>query len=299
MRHVEWTWRLCHFLYPQCGIRLGRFRGRDRLGDFIDNRHYWGNAFALLRRAEAFLLDHVHIAGRVLPGKMRREDRPQYPPPATREALANALCHRDYSNAGASVSLAMYDDHLEIVNPGKFHHGLNPENLAQPHESKLWNPIIAGVFYRAGIIEKWGTGTLKIIDWCREGHCPYPLWKEQSGNIYITFYPAAEFGEEEVSIFKPSVSESELSPETMSRPKLDPKPGSIEYKILEKLLRRPLSKGELSKELGHKQISGAFKRGLQNLRKRGFIDLTIPTKPTSRLQKYRLNQKGKAWLDES
>ena len=67
--------------YPQCSIRLARFRGEDRLGDFIDNRQYWGHAFALLRRAETFLRDHVPIAGRVVSGRMKREDRPLYPPP--------------------------------------------------------------------------------------------------------------------------------------------------------------------------------------------------------------------------
>ena len=87
-------------LYPQCAIRLARFRGKDRLGDFIDNRQYWGHAFALLRRAETFLLDHVPIAGRVVSGRMKREDRPLYPPRATREVVANALCHRDYTIPG-------------------------------------------------------------------------------------------------------------------------------------------------------------------------------------------------------
>ncbi|MBW1774945.1 MAG: putative DNA binding domain-containing protein, partial [Deltaproteobacteria bacterium] len=63
-------------LYPQMGIRMARFRGRNRLADFADNRQYWGHAFALLRRAESFLMDHVPIAGRVVPGKMIREDQP-------------------------------------------------------------------------------------------------------------------------------------------------------------------------------------------------------------------------------
>ena len=62
----------------------------------------------------------------------------------------------------------MYDDHLEITNPGDLHFGITLEKLTRPHESKPWNPIIANVFYRAGIIERWSSGTLNIIDWCKE-----------------------------------------------------------------------------------------------------------------------------------
>ena len=134
--------------YPQLEIRLARFRGRDRLCDFIDNRQYWSNAFKALRLAESYLMDHVPIAGRVVPGKMIREDYPLYPVRATREGLANALCHRDYTIPGGAVSLAMYNDHLEIVNPGVFHFGVTPEKLKRPHESHPWNPLIADVFYR-------------------------------------------------------------------------------------------------------------------------------------------------------
>jgi len=160
-------------LYPQMELRLARFRGKNRLADFSDNRQYWDNAFALLRRAESFLMDHVPIAGRVAPGKMIREDQPWYPPRATREALANALCHRDYTIHGGAVTVAMYDYQLEISNPGILQFGVTPEKLTVPHESKPWNPIISNVFYRAGIIERWGTGTLNIIDWLKaNGNSP-------------------------------------------------------------------------------------------------------------------------------
>lgn len=124
--------------YPQMGIRLARFRGKDRLADFSDNRQYWGHAFSLLRRAESFLLDHVPIAGRVVPGKIVREDQPWYPPRAMREAPANALCYRDYAIPGGAVAVAMYDNHLEITSPGELHFGITPEKLAGPHESRPW-----------------------------------------------------------------------------------------------------------------------------------------------------------------
>jgi ATP-dependent DNA helicase RecG len=98
-------------IYPQCSVKVARFRGADRMADFSDNRYFWGHAFDLLRRGETFLKDHIPIAGKVS-GKLKRDDQPLYHPRALREALANAICHRDYTGAGASVSVAMYDDHL-------------------------------------------------------------------------------------------------------------------------------------------------------------------------------------------
>jgi ATP-dependent DNA helicase RecG len=100
----------------------------------------------------------------------------------------------------------MYDDHLEIINTGSLHFDITPEKLAQPHQSRPWNPIIAGVFYRAGIIEQWGTGTLKVIDWCRDNSNPAPIWEEQSGSIVVTFRPAPGFAAETTRQVTPEVT---------------------------------------------------------------------------------------------
>jgi ATP-dependent DNA helicase RecG len=218
--------------YPQLSIRLARFRGSDRLTGFMDNRDYWGNAFDLLRRGELFLLDHVSISGQVIPGKMLREDYPIYPPLATREALANAICHRDYTVAGGAVAIATYDDRLEIINPGILHFDITSEKLARPHESKPWNPIIANVFYRAGIIEKWGIGTLNIIDRCKENGNPKPNWEVRAESVVTTFLPSSLFV-------------------TGKRSE------SLENVVEDLLKRGPLSKSELSQALGHKYTSGS------------------------------------------
>ena len=93
---------------------------------------------------------------------MEREDTPLLPVEALREALANAFVHRDYSVGGGSVNVALYEDRLEIISIGDLHFGLTPEALFKEHESKPWNPMIARTFYRRGIIETWGRGTLKI-----------------------------------------------------------------------------------------------------------------------------------------
>ena len=174
---------------PQCLLRVARFRGRDKT-EFLDNRQFNGHAFDLLPRAERFLRDNLPVAGRVQPGLFERVDDPLYPPVALREALANAVCHRDYSIGGGSVAVALYDDRLEITSSGTLHFGLTPEALFQPHESLPWNPLIARVFYRRGIIESWGRGTIKMDELTTRAGLPRPEIFESGGCVTVRFAPS-------------------------------------------------------------------------------------------------------------
>ena len=176
--------------YPQCAIRLARFRGVTK-SEFIDNRQFHGHAFSLLRHAEAFFDLHLPIASRVVSGKMRREDRPQYPVEALREALVNAFCHRDYSEAGASIGVSVYDDRLEVWSWGRLPGNLTPEQLRIDHPSVRRNDLIADVFYRRGYIEKWGRGTQKIIELSRRAGLREPDFLERAGEVGVRFWAPA------------------------------------------------------------------------------------------------------------
>jgi ATP-dependent DNA helicase RecG len=149
--------------YPQCSLRMAAFKGVDKT-EFLDNRQVGGNVFDVLDAADRFIRMHVPVAGRVVPNLFERVDDPLYPPVALREALANAVCHRDYSAHGGAVALAIYDDRLEISNPGRLPSGITVDDLARPHVSVAMNPLIASVLYRRGVIEQWGSGTLKILE---------------------------------------------------------------------------------------------------------------------------------------
>lgn len=275
-----------HSLYPQFSIRVARFRGKNRLADFQDNRIYWGNAFDLLRRGESFLFDHIPIGGSVKPGIFIREDYPMYPSRATREALANAICHRDYAGFEGAIAVAMYDDHLEIINPGSFHFGFTPEKLISPHSSQPWNPLIAGVFYRTGIIEQWGTGTINIIDWCKENKNPIPTWEEQTGTIVVTFSP---------SVFH-------LSQQTPQDTRLDTRQVGHQVSTLfvqtenhENILKYciyPKSAKEIMSHISLKDRESFYKVYLQPLLKSELLKMTVPDKPNSRNQKYYANSKN-------
>lgn len=171
---------------PQCLLRVAHFRGFDR-SEFLDNRQFNGNAFTLLANAERFLRDVLPIASRFESGQIKRIDEPLYPPLATREALANALCHRDYAVGGGSIGLALYADRLEVTSTGPLPFGLTPDHLFRPHESKPWNPLIARTFYRRGLIEEWGRGTLKMADLTTAAGLPRPEIEEGDGCVTVRF----------------------------------------------------------------------------------------------------------------
>ena len=170
----------------QCLLHIARFRGVDR-SEFLDNRQFHGNAFVLLTSAGRFLRETLPIAERFEADRFERIDEPLYPPLATQEALANALCHRDYSIGGGSVGVAVYDDRLEVTSSGTLHFGLTPAELFEPHESLPWNPLIARTFCRHGIIEDWGRGTLKRAELTTSAGLPRPEIENAGGSVTVRF----------------------------------------------------------------------------------------------------------------
>lgn len=175
--------------YPQCQLRLARFRGVNK-SEFLDQRQIEGHAFYLLEEAMLFLRRHLPVAGRVIPGLFERQDEPLFPLEALREALVNAFCHRDYSIVGGAVSLAIYDDRLEIWSDGSLPFDLKPEDLKREHPSRPRNPLIAQVFYLRGMIERWGRGTQKIVELCVKAGHPEPEFGEQAGSVWVRFLPS-------------------------------------------------------------------------------------------------------------
>ena len=256
--------------FPQFNLRVARFKGVTR-DEFLDNRQYAGNAFALMRRAERFLIDWMPVAGKIVPGQMARIDTPALPVEAVREALANAFIHRDYASPAGSVSVALYDDRLEVISPGELHFGLTPEMLYLPHESKPWNPWIAKVFYRRGLIETWGRGTLKIAVLMQEAGLAAPTLKVQAGFVTMTF----SLPESLVRLKKGSDSETELGKTLGKTP--GKTPGKAPEVILRWLAGAPgASISELAQQLGKSE--SAIERAIRKLRESGKLLRVGPAK---------------------
>jgi ATP-dependent DNA helicase RecG len=175
--------------YPQCGLRMARFRGTAK-DEFLDQRQLTGHAFLLLREADLFLRRHLPVAGHFEPGLLERQDKPLFPPLALREALVNALCHRDYSIVGGAVSVAIYDDRLEISSTGLLPFGLTVADLKRKHQSLPRNPLLANAFYLRGLIERWGRGTQTIVELCVQAGQPEPEFEESAGEVVVRFIPS-------------------------------------------------------------------------------------------------------------
>jgi len=119
---------------------------------------------------------------------IEREDIWDYPIPALREAILNALIHRDYFDIANFIVIKVYDDHIWFSNPGGLPEGITVEQLKRPHQSCLRNPLIAKVFYLAGYIEQYGSGTVRMVEWMKEAGLPEPEYKEEMGGFSVYFY---------------------------------------------------------------------------------------------------------------
>lgn len=170
--------------YPQIELRMAYFKGMDK-NIFIDNKCESGNFFRLLDVAIAFCFRNLKLGGEIV--GLQRKEVLEIPIEALREAIINAFCHRQYERTNGSVSLAIYDDRLEIVNPGKFPPEISPENIKQPHESYPYNKKVAQLLYLCNYLEKWGSGAQRIIEFCNKQNIPEPKWIAKNGTITIVF----------------------------------------------------------------------------------------------------------------
>ena len=108
------------------------------------------------------------------------------PEVALREAVLNAIMHKDYS-IGAPIQIRVHGDHLKIWNPGELPANWSVTNLLGEHSSRPFNPSVANTFFRAGQIEAWGRGVQRIFDACRDAGAPEPRVLYQPGDLWIEF----------------------------------------------------------------------------------------------------------------
>ena len=168
----------------QAKIRCARFKGNTAV-DFIDLRIIEGNIIEQVDEAENFVLSHIKKAAKIV--MFKREEVWEYPPNALREAIVNAVCHRDYALTG-NIKISIFDDRIEVSSPGKLPSSLTPSILKKKHDSIPKNQLIANNFFLIKNIEQWGRGTNKIVEWCLEHGLKEPDFKEIGESFEVIFY---------------------------------------------------------------------------------------------------------------
>ena len=267
--------------YPQFLLRVCRFRGVTK-NIFIDPQEIYGNFFDILDAGIAFCFKHLFLTGEVV--GLHRQETLEIPVEALREAIINALCHRDYEQPYASVSLAIFDDRVEITNPGMLPAELTPETILLPHDSYPHNPLIAQVLYLTTYLDKWGTGVNRMIDLCQNANIPSPKYSIDNKSVKITFErPNIQTGEDNSFDFNLAQV-------------------SAQVKLLIQCIGNDaLSLSDLMNLPKFAQVRSSLPKSIRSLRrealnpaiKSGYISMLYPDRPNHPHQKYFLTDSGK------
>jgi ATP-dependent DNA helicase RecG len=260
-------------------VKCAHFHGTEVAKPIPSYQVYKGTVFALVDQAVDFVMSKINLRVSTRAAGPQAPVAYEIPREVVAEAIVNAVAHRDYTSKG-SVQVMLFADRLEVWNPGALPLSLTLEMLREAHGSVPGNPLLAEPLYLTKYIERMGTGTRDMIRRCREIGLPEPEFSVKDGFVTTIRRSGA------------------VGPQPESRPESQPesRPESLELRVLRLLGNGPLSKAKVSAGLGHKEISGQLNKTIRLLLADQNVELTIPDKPNSRLQKYRLTEKGLAML---
>ena len=169
---------------PQATVRCARFKGETE-GTFLDMQVVGETVIEQVEAVMEFARRNLTMAAKI-EGALERKETWEYPLEALREAVINAVCHRDYASA-ASVQLRIFDDRLEVWNPGGLPPELSVRDLRVSHASIPRNKLIADAFFLIGYVEQFGTGTQRMIDLLQQAGLPEPEFESREHFFRVLF----------------------------------------------------------------------------------------------------------------
>jgi predicted HTH transcriptional regulator len=170
--------------FPDAWIQAGRFAGDDK-SRILDRAEIRSLPVRAIEETIAFVEKHSLHGAEI--GAVRRRERWNLPPVAVREAVINAVAHADYAQRGGPIRVAIFDDRLEVENPGLLPFGLTVEDLPRG-VSKLRNRVIGRVFHALGLVEQWGSGVQRMTSACREMGLGPPRFEEVATRFRVTLF---------------------------------------------------------------------------------------------------------------
>jgi len=168
-------------------IRIARFKGTDRF-ETLDSQEIKGHIYKMLDEVKSFVRRNTRLANKIV--EFKRVDIPEYPFEAIREALINAIAHRDYTRRGAPIMVAIFDDRIEVRNPGGLLPGLDIKNLEGQHETR--NKAICSIFHETLDMERYGTGITKMKKYMKRHGLSIPKLSEEGDNFVVKFFGPGE-----------------------------------------------------------------------------------------------------------
>lgn len=164
-------------------IRIARFKGTTR-SQFIDSTEIKGPIYKMLDQVEKFFVRNTRLANKIV--EFKRVDIPEYPYEAIREAVINAIAHRDYTRLGAPIMMSIFDDRVEISNAGGLLPGLNIKKLEGHHVTR--NENICRIFHETLDMERFGTGVGKMKRLMKGHGLKSPEFLEEGDFFVSKFY---------------------------------------------------------------------------------------------------------------
>jgi predicted HTH transcriptional regulator len=262
---------------------------------------YKGDVFELVDQALDFVMSKID---RWIGTRAESAQAPsvyEIPREVIGEAIVNAVAHRDYTSSG-SVQVMLFSDRLEVWNPGAMPPALTLEKLRHPHASFPGNPLLAEPLYLTKYIERMGTGTGDMIRRCREAGLPEPEFRLDGGCFVLTIrrktgqvttQVTGQVGEQDKMLDQSVLAEVAAA--------LNMPATQVTMQVAQALSAAamgPQSRDKMQTAAGLANREHFRKAYLDPLVTAGWLSRTIPDKPTSRLQKYRLTEKGRAWLSK-
>lgn len=270
--------RLTHF--PDAWVQCGRFLGTERI-DIFDHTEIDCPLPGMVDEIMLFLKKHAYRAADL--SEIRRKDVWSIPLTILREVVINALVHADYSQRGAPIRVVFLDDRIEVENPGILLPGLTLEDIRQG-TSKIRNGVIARVFRELRLIEQWGTGIARIFAEAADLGLPEPEIAELGMRIRVV-------------VRLPDALATARGRAKDRREQVGEQVGEQVAVVLRACAGEPQTRRALLSALGLTPVYLNHRRHIGPLLEAGLIEMTLPDKPNSRLQRYRLTRKGRATLD--
>jgi ATP-dependent DNA helicase RecG len=267
------------------------FQGTQKT-HILDRQDFDGRLVENVEGAMTFLLRHIPAPYEIT--GLRRREIPALPEAALREALLNAVIHRDYFERGGVVMVEMFQDRLEIVNPGGLPPGLRLEDLGR--FSLPRNPLLADMFLRLGYVERVGSGIARIRAAVAEAGLPAPEF--ESGLFFTVRFPLAPPLSEGVQQSGAAAgAKSGAKSGTKSGAKSDAKspPDRQQLEVLE-LCRTPQPLTAMMALLRRSDRTKFRQSVIEPLIAAGWLARTVPDRPRSRFQQYVTTAEGRRWL---